>query len=244
LPLRIAFDMDGVLADMDGELLKHAESLFGRQAVCVSRTPEAQTAPVDAAGPDTVGDAAESASPGPPDAAPPSTIRLTDRQHRRLWRHVSTMHNFWEALDEIEQGSVARLADVAASRHWEVIFVTKRPATAGATAQRQTQRWLQAKGFELPSVFVVQGSRGRIASSLALDVVVDDRAENCVDVAVESRARAVLVCRHEHHGVDAARRLGVRIVSTFSECLDVIIEMDADAAEPGVVARLRRMLRR
>ena len=39
----------------------------------------------------------------------------------------------------------------------EIIFLTKRPESAGATAQVQTQRWLQSKGFALPSVFVVQG---------------------------------------------------------------------------------------
>jgi FMN phosphatase YigB (HAD superfamily) len=29
VPLRIAFDLDGVLADMDGELTRQAEALFG-----------------------------------------------------------------------------------------------------------------------------------------------------------------------------------------------------------------------
>ena len=29
MPFRIAFDLDGVLADMDGELVRHAEALFG-----------------------------------------------------------------------------------------------------------------------------------------------------------------------------------------------------------------------
>ncbi len=38
---------------------------------------------------------------------------------------------------------------------------------SGATPQVQTQRWLESKGFRLPSVFVVQGSRGRIAAALA-----------------------------------------------------------------------------
>jgi hypothetical protein len=29
MPLRIAFDLDGVLADMEGELVRQAETLFG-----------------------------------------------------------------------------------------------------------------------------------------------------------------------------------------------------------------------
>ena len=115
---------------------------------------------------------------------------MTARQQRRLWRHVETIENFWETLTEIEPGAVARLAAVATERKWEVLFLTKRPASAGATSQMQTQRWLEAKGFALPSVYVVQGSRGRIAAALGLDFVVDDRPENCLDIVVDSKARA------------------------------------------------------
>src|SRR3981081_4966046 len=70
----------------------------------------------------------------------PGPLRLTVRQQRRLWRHIATIENFWETLQEIEPGVVKRLAAVAARSRWEVIFLTKRPATAGRTAQRQAQR--------------------------------------------------------------------------------------------------------
>ena len=33
MPLRIAFDMDGVVADMDAALVRHAEQLFGESVV-------------------------------------------------------------------------------------------------------------------------------------------------------------------------------------------------------------------
>ena len=90
-------------------------------------------------------------------------------------------------------------------------------------AQVQSQRWLESKGFTLPSVFVVQGSRGRIAASLGLDIVVDDRPENCLDVAVDSKARAILVWRGDQTALpSAARSLGVAVVSTIAECLDLL----------------------
>ena len=122
-------------------------------------------------------------------------FELTAREQSRLWRHVGTLDNFWLSLREIEPGAVKRLAAVAAAHRWEVIFLTKRPASAGVTAQVQSQRWLVSKGFERPSVYVVQGSRGLIAAALDLDVVVDDRHENCYDVVVDSGARAILVWR-------------------------------------------------
>ncbi len=62
----------------------------------------------------------------------------------------------------------------------EVIVLTKRPETVGAIAQVQSQRWLEARGFTLPSVYVVQGSRGRIAASLGLDIVGD-----CLDILTQ-----------------------------------------------------------
>src|SRR5262249_3945125 len=139
---------------------------------------------------------------------------------------------------------VARLAAIAAERRWEVIFLTKRPQTAGATSQLQSQRWLDAKGFSLPSVYVVQGSRGRIAASLGLDIVVDDRPENCLDIVVDSKARAILVWRDDEQSLPAgARRLGIGVLKSVGECLDALVALDApQSAGPGVLARVKRLL--
>ena len=108
----------------------------------------------------------------------------------------------------------------------------------------QSQRWLESKGFVLPSVYVVQGSRGRIAAALGLDIVVDDRPENCLDVVVDSKARAILVWRDDQKALPvAARRLGIGVVKSVGECLDILTELDAPSPqEPGVLARVRRML--
>jgi hypothetical protein len=72
-------------------------------------------------------------------------------------------------------------------------------------------------------VYVVQGSRGLIAAALDLDVVVDDRHENCYDVVVDSSARAMLVWRESGRQFSsAAERLGVDVVKTVGECLDLL----------------------
>jgi hypothetical protein len=243
VPLRIAFDMDGVLADMDGALLRHAEALFGADAVR-AMAPVNTTPALNPGGRTTAGEPNRPPAGDPADDAPASTLRLTDRQHRRLWQHVATIENFWESLQEIEPGSVARLGALAAERRWETIFLTKRPSSAGATAQIQTQRWLEANGFRMPSVFVVQGSRGRIAAALALDVVVDDRPENCLDVVVDSHARAVLVCRQHPQAIEASKRLGIGIARSVGECLNELAAIDAASHEPGVMERLKRLFRR
>ena len=188
MALRIAFDMDGVLADMDGAVMQHS----GQQS---------------------------------------------------FWKHVGETENFWQSLEEIEPGSVERISEAATEGRWEVIFLTRRPKSAGATAQVQTQRWLEAHGFALPSVYVVQGSRGLIAASLHLDVVVDDRPENCLDIIADSKARPILVWRAEQQGLPAAiKKLGVTVVSSMDECLGLLAVEAQPDHKRGVVAGLKRLL--
>jgi hypothetical protein len=256
VPLRIGFDMDGVFADMEGELVHHAELLFGEgttRRIRARRQEQTQAADAIAvpSKPDTT---SETIAAGPPraaaspaaDPAPAlAKLHLTSRQQRRLWRHVTGIENFWETLREIEPGAVARLGSLAGERRWEIIFLTKRPSSAGATAQTQTQRWLQSKGYPLPSVYVVQGSRGRIAAALGLDVVIDDRPENCLDVVVDSTARAILVWRGEESQIPAgAHRLGIGVVKSVGDCLEILTQVDTPTSspKPKVMDRVMRLL--
>src|SRR6266849_4391279 len=247
MSLRIAFDLDGVFADMEAELVRQAEIIFGEPMTrrLVERAAESAPAASTAETPPDATADREAAPESAMDSVPPLLkLNMTTRQQRRLWHHVETIENFWETLEEFEPGILARLSAIAADRRWEVIFLTKRPETVGATAQVQSQRWLQSKGFTLPSVYVVQGSRGRIAAALGLDIVVDDRPENCLDVVVDSKARAILVWREDEKQLPAAaRRLGIGVVKSVSECLDIISQIDAAGRDdPGVMARVMRLL--
>ena len=67
-----------------------------------------------------------------------------------------------ESIEEVSEA-------LAAANRWEILFLTQRPTTAGDTAQVQSQRWLRAQGFDMPSVFVMNGSRGKLAAALHLD---------------------------------------------------------------------------
>lgn len=141
--------------------------------------------------------------------------------------------HFWETLDEIEPGSIKRLAAIAADQRWEVIFLTRRPHAKGATAQTQTQRWLAGHGFPLPSVYVVSGSRGKIASALGLDVVIDDRIENCLDVAIDSTSESVLIWPGEDALVRRSLRgLNVKVAGSFGECLDRLAGLEPSSHAP------------
>jgi hypothetical protein len=233
MPLRIGFDMDGVVADLNAALVREARQLFpGLHAEPTARFQPEQAPPAEGA----------SAEPDPVEIVPAS-LHLTPRQQRQLWDAVREIPNFWETLDEPEPGIVARIADIARTQRWEVIFLTSRPSTAGDIVQVQSQRWLRRLGFDLPSVFVVSTSRGRIASALELDVVVDDRPENCLDIAIDSKARAILIWRWEESGVSAsARRLGIGGTASVAECLNLLVDADAAGDGAGLMTRLRRLL--
>jgi hypothetical protein len=232
--LRLGIDLDGVLADMHGELIRQAGSLFGPLV-----PPVAAESPSPA-----LGRAAEPAARSPILDVDPAAqnLKLTPRQQRALWEHVGSIENFWETLAEIEPGFVARLWAVADERGWEIIFLTKRPPSAGAPTQLQTQRWLAAAGFQHPSTFVVQGSRGRIAAALDLQYVVDDRPENCLDVVVDSSARAILVWRDEPAPTQAvAEWKGIEIVRSMEECLTRLVAVDGRTGR-GLISKVKQFL--
>lgn len=232
---------------MESELLRQAELVFGAAMTGRLRQRTTDVPAADAGSlPATpsAADAEATTDVAGASVLPLTTLNLTSRQQRKLWRHVESIENFWETLRELEPGVVSRLARLATDRRWEIIFLTKRPESAGATAQVQSQRWLQSKGFSLASVYVVDGSRGRIASALSLDIVVDDRPENCLDVVVDSRARAILVWRDDETQLPAAaRRLGIGVVHSVNDCLDILTQIDqAGRDDAGVMAKVMRLL--
>jgi hypothetical protein len=168
-------------------------------------------------------------------------LHLTARQQTKLWDHVKGVANFWTTLPELEPGIIARIAKTARDRRWEVIFLTTRPATAGDLVQLQSQQWLAQHGFQYPSVFVVQRSRGRIADALQLDAFVDDRPENCLDIAVESKAKVILLWHGDLKEVPAgAKRLGVRAVNTISEAMQLLEQLDDVRNQPSLMRTIKR----
>ncbi|MGE0361082.1 MAG: hypothetical protein AB7H93_05085 [Vicinamibacterales bacterium] len=221
--LRVAIDLDGTVADLSAAM----------HAVATRRAAR-----------DLETDGADNTVPDAQERPALRDLALTSDQLDQLWATVLRIRNFWTTLAEMEPGAVRRLAELAAARRWDVLFITTRPPSAGATTQVQSQQWLEACGFPCPSVYVVKGSRGKIADALQLDAVVDDRPENCLDVAVESSARPFLVWSGSESELPrGAVRHGVTLVPTINAALDALVELDRDR-QGGMGRSLRRLFGR
>ena len=113
--------------------------------------------------------------------------------------------------------------------------------SAGDTTQVQSQRWLRAHGFELPSVMVMRGSRGKVAAALSLDVVIDDRPENCLDVMADSTAKPLLIWRPgEERRPPGVVGLAVEVPTMAAACAHLETLTAERSRGDGLLGRLRR----
>lgn len=237
IPLRIAFDMDGTLADLSSAYSVMEDRLFGPERSEHERpAPEAREAEQ------------HPQEDGPP---PPATTgdnrrrasRRGSRHRDRVWRAIEETPNFWTTLEPLEPGVVKRLYQLAAEHRWEVFFITQRPATAGATVQWQTQTWLVQQGFAMPSVIPLSGARGKCAAALHLDYLIDDTPQNCLDVLSESSTRAILLVDGDDPVAESsARRLGIGTARNIHEVLELLVQATAARANPSLFEKFRKMV--
>ena len=238
-PLRIAFDMDGTLADLSSAYAELEERLFGvADAEHEQPAPEvreveqheesAAKPPVEAKG-------------GPPRGRHQGAHAATSGRDR-VWQTIEATPDFWTTLKPLEQGAVERLYELTGKHNWEVFFVTQRPATAGRTVQWQTHVARRAR-FKTPSVIPLSGARGKLASALNLDYLVDDTPQNCVDVLSDSATRTILLInRDDPLAETSARRLGIGVARCVHDVLDVLVQATAARANPTLFDKLRRLV--
>jgi FMN phosphatase YigB (HAD superfamily) len=237
IPLRIAFDMDGTLADLATGYAEVEDRLFGAGAAEHEQpAPEEREAEQH--------DQEDAASQSEPSGQKRERRnRLSTRQRDKVWQTIEATPNFWTTLRPLEEGAVERLYQLTCEHNWEVFFITQRPATAGGTVQWQTHKWLVERGFAMPSVIPLSSSRGKAAAALRLDYLIDDTPQNCVDVLSESEARVILlVDPGDALSERSARRLGIGTAHSVYEVLDVLVQATEARTNPSLFEKLRQLV--
>ena len=229
--MRIGFDVDGVLADLSSAYREVEARLFGPEEIedDVPETPD-EKARLTTSAKATVVEKTKIAA---------AELRALERKRELVWRAIEATDNFWTTLKPLDRRAPARIQTLALRHRWEIFFITQRPDTAGDSVQHQTQRWLAAHGFDLPSVIVARDSRGKVAAALHLDYLVDDTAKNCVDAIAESKTRPILVARHAARPIQAnARALGIGVAGSIGEALDLLEQAQGAQDDPKLWKRL------
>ena len=221
--------MDGVLADFASAFREVEERLYG--------TATSGTAPSQVE--------AEAEDAAAEEVAQESSPHEARRRRDAIWHAIRSTPDFWTTLKPLEPGAVRRIHEMMLRFGWEVCFITQRPATMGQTVQRQTQRWLHEQGFDLPSVLVINGSRGAAAGALRLHYMVDDSPQNCLDIVSDSRATPILIVPERDTGTEAsARRLHIATARSATEALDAIERLTVSAEQLTLLDKLAKLVRR
>jgi len=175
-----------------------------------------------------------------PDPDRVDASRFSHQDMKRIWTRIQHTHNWWLSVQPFEPAQIARLYQLSRERPWEVVFMTKRPATVGDPIQFQTQRWLEDHGFHHPAVVTVPGSRGELVHALRLDIVVDDQLYNCVDIVTGSHAKALLLDRDRNDENDRqAISRGIGVVRSLADAIEAMAALEAARVERK--GRLQRL---
>jgi hypothetical protein len=142
----------------------------------------------------------------------------------KAWSAVPDVENFWETLETIKLPHIQYMVEKL-NNHPKVTvyFITARIPTKGNTVVKQTINALTKLGWKDPQV-IVSFSKGPLASALNLKFFIDDRAENCADVAMHNRGTKVFILDKLHNRVLQDRYFGIHRVTNLTEFTDAVLD--------------------
>jgi hypothetical protein len=236
MPLRIGFDLDGTLANFSDAFHAVEARLFGASSHTDAGQPEKERE-------EEPGSEEDERRSGDDRRKVQRQVIEGRRQRDAIWSAIRKTPDFWTHLEPLDPTAVRRIHEMTLRHKWEVFFITQRPYTDGDTVQRQTQHWLVAQGFDLPSVLVISGSRGAAAAALRLDYHVDDSPQNCLDVLAESGAKPILIVESQDEATaQPARKLKIGTAKSIAAALDILEQATLARTNPSLLDRLATLV--
>ena len=129
---------------------------------------------------------------------------------QRVWMKIKESRDFWTKLQRLPDAAI--LVDSMPWAIHDVYFITDR---AGVNAKQQTEIWLRERlGIMNPTVLVTP-NKGLSAAALRLDVYVDDKGENVLDVEKQSPGTHVYIIDRPYNEHFKAQRRVSGLKSVF-----------------------------
>lgn len=122
---------------------------------------------------------------------------------------VSNDPEFWGALSPLPSFSQWKLLDDL-SRENQLIFITHRYEPQSYSIHQVTCDWLRRHGVSRPVVYFTQTFKSELIGKLNIEVFVDDRHENCRDVAEKTPAAVFMPHRSYNQSFEHPRVQRIR----------------------------------
>lgn len=129
----------------------------------------------------------------------------------RVWKKIAKSRSFWYDLDELPD--LAFLKEAAPWAIHAVYYITARP---GENAKAQTEYWLEEHGIPAPTVLISK-EKGLCAQALQLDLYIDDKLENIVDVQDNHRLTRAYLCPQYPYNLDGHVELRAQSIQEVFE---------------------------
>ena len=114
---------------------------------------------------------------------------------------VSYDPGFWQGLPPLLSAEQWQKLDNL-SRKEQLVFITHRYERETYDIHGVTCDWLKRHGVGKPVVYFTQESKAKLVDHLGVSLFVDDRHENCRDVAENTRAMVMMPHRHYNQSFD------------------------------------------
>lgn len=184
--MMVGLDIDGVVADFLSPFLRFVEKRVGND-------------PIPA---DTITDLSFKGHP-----------YLTEKIIEECMVAVSYDPYFWHDLSPLLSPKEWQALDTL-SRKGQLVFITHRYERDTYDIHEVTRDWLKRHGISKPIVHFTQESKANLVENLGVGLFVDDRHENCQEVAEKTQAMVIMPHRLYNQSFTHPR---VRRIQNFKE---------------------------